>query len=335
MVWQLTRTPLGALFLSNPPDYRLHIPHFRTFDDKHPHRPSPDLIETIYTMERRQAWWREYLIENGADPLPFIKSATQAESPEKIAQRMRDALKLNIGWASQESTWSEALRALQSSMDAAGINVVVNGVVGNNTHRKLNPYEFRGFVLVDNFAPIVFVNGADWKAAQIFTLAHELAHLIIGSSAAFDLREMLPAEDKTERLCNYAAAEFLVPKDEFKKLWDSIQKSADRFKTAARHFKVSEIVVARRALDLSFISKEDFFAFYNEYKEAQKQRAEDNETSGGNFHATQNFRLGKRFAETVIHATRQGQILYREAYQLTGLYGKTFEKYASTVGFGA
>ncbi len=131
-------------------------------------------------MQRRQAWMREYLLEEGHEALSFVGSATRRQQTGKIAELMRTALGIDTGWAARYGTWTDALRGLQKRMESIGILVVVNGVVGNNTHRKLDPGEFRGFVLVDNYAPLVFVNGADSKAAQMFTLGHELAHIFFG-----------------------------------------------------------------------------------------------------------------------------------------------------------
>ena len=328
-----TSTPFGSLFLFEPPEDRLPIPHFRTLGDEPLQRPSPDLLDTVHTMERRQAWMREHLIELSAEPLAYVRSAQPTDEAETVANKMREALSLAEGWAARQPSWTEALRLLQNKMEAAGILVVVNGVVGNNTHRKLNLEEFRGFVLVDEFAPLVFVNGADFKAAQMFTLAHELAHLWFGSSAAFDLRALQPANDKIEQACNSAAAEFLVPAIELHEFWPHVSEDANRFQAISRQFKISEIVAARRALDLGFISKDEFFDFYEVYR-ARQRRVDDQKPEGGDFYRNQNFRLGRRFGETVIRAAREGELLYREAYQLTGLYGRTFEQYAETLGLG-
>lgn len=320
-----TSTPFGYLFLPKPPEERLPIPYFRTLADEPARRPSPNLLETVQTMERRQAWMREYLTEQDQEPLGFVHSAHLSDSPERLALEMKQTLRLVGEWAAEQPTWTAALRELQSKIEQAGILVVVNGIVGNATRRRLDPSEFRGFVLVDEYAPLVFVNGADGKAAQMFTLAHELAHIWLGSSAAFDLRELQPANDETEQACNRAAAEFLVPAVQIRQSWPSVRQDPDQFQTLARRFKVSELVVARRALDLSLITKDEFNDFYQAYLEREHRRASQ---EGGNFYATQNLRLGQRFATTVVRAVREGKLLYREAYQLTGLYGKTFEGYA-------
>jgi Zn-dependent peptidase ImmA (M78 family) len=325
-----TSTPLGLLFLEEAPVEVLPIPHFRTVTDETVERTSPDLLDTIYAMQRRQEWMRQYLIDEGQEPLPFVKSAALDEQPKAIAAKARATLGFAEDWASYQPSWTEALRSLRESMEAAGILVVVNGIVGNNTHRPLNVEEFRGFVLVDQYAPLVFVNGADGKAAQMFTLAHELAHVFLGSSAAFDLRQLMPANDRIERLCNQVAAEFLVPEDLLRKDWRWASTDSQPFQLLARRFKVSAVVVARRALDAGLIDFAAFLSFYREYLADEHLRSQQ-VSQGGNFYATTNLRIGSRFASAVVRAVREGKLMYGEAYELTGLRGKTFQHFASNV----
>lgn len=328
-----TLTPLGFFFLKEPPEERLPVPYFRTLGDEASHSPSPDLLETIHTMQQRQAWLREFLVDQGQEPLTFVRSGRPDELPASVGQRIRNALSLGIGWASRQGTWTDALNLLRETMESKGILVVVNGIVGNNTHRKLDPEEFRGFVLMDEFAPLVFVNGADGKAAQMFTLAHELAHVFFGSSAAFDLREMSPANDPMEQACDRVAAEFLVPEQEIRRIWPSVRDASERFQTIARHFKVSTLVAARRVLDLRLIRKDEFLTFYQEYLNDERRRAA-RRSQGGDFHLNQDLRVGRRFASAVVRAAKEGKLLYSEAYRLTDLYGKTFDRYAASLGIG-
>ncbi len=328
-----TSTPFGFFFLPEPPEERLPVPHFRTQQSKVPERPSAELLDSIQMMQRRQAWMREFLVDEGHEALRFVKSAHVGEDHGAIVASIRSLLGFDEDWAAHHRTWSEALLALRDAMDHVGILVVVNGIVGNNTHRKLVPGEFRGFVLVDDYAPLVFVNGADAKAAQMFTLAHELAHILFGSSAAFDLRQLLPANDTTELACNAVAAEFLVPERHLRKTWPTVQERQDRFEELARQFKISQLVAARRALDLALITQDDFREFYREYL-ANVRRAGEQRPEGGNFYANLNSRIGLRFAYAVVRAVREGKLLYSEAYRLTGLHAKTFETYAASLGPG-
>jgi Zn-dependent peptidase ImmA (M78 family) len=325
---KVTSTPLGYLFLPEPPDDQLPIPLFRTHGDEPLRRPSPDLLETVQTMERRQAWMRDYLIKQGNVPFAFVRSARVTDDVGRLVREIRRILSLSEGWAAKQPSWTAALRELQKKMEEAGFLVVVSGIVGNNTRRKLVPKEFRGFVLTDEYAPLVFVNGADGKAAQMFTLAHELAHVWFGSSAAFDLREFQPADDETEQACNRIAAELLVPAEDLHEFWPAVRQHLKRYQAVARQFKVSEIVAARRLLDLQLITKRSFLDFYRAYEE-REHRAMARAQEGGDFYATQHLRIGRRFAEAVVRAAREGELLYRNAYQLTGLHGRTFDRYAS------
>lgn len=325
-----THTPFGFFFLDSPPQESLAIPHFRTLDDKSPHGTSVDLLETVQQMEQRQAWVREYLVDHGDDPLQFVGSCKVNEPPTVVAQKIRIALNLEPAWAEEHSTWTSALDALREAMESVGILVFTNGIVGNNTHRKLSTEEFRGFVLVDEYAPLVFVNGSDAKAAQMFTLAHELAHVFVGASAAFDLKGLESADDPTERACNAIAAEFLAPEKEFREAWKSFSGSKTPFEQLAKRFKVSSLVAARRGLDLQLVTKKRFFEFYTEYLNREGRKAK--KSSGGDFYATQGLRIGKRFGRVVTDAVNSGKLSFSEAYRLTGLHGKTFARFAKSFG---
>ncbi len=327
-----TLTPLGYFFLPEPPEDKLPIPDLRTVKDKPLRRPSPNLLETVQIMQRRQAWMREFLIEQGAKPLPFVTSVTLKTDPTEVAANIRAVLGRQGEWARHHPTWTDALRALREAIDEAGILVAINGVVGNNGHRKLDPNEFRGFILTDDFAPLVFINGADAKAAQMFTLAHELGYLWLGRGGVFNLEALQPADDEVEKFCNRVAAEFLIPAHVLNACWAAAAQTEEPFQTLASRFKVSPIVAARRALDLGLIDKGYFFEFDEAYQEDDRRKISQR-PSGGDFYATQDVRLGRRFASAVVRAVKEGRLLYRDAFHLTGLSGETFDKYAQALGF--
>ncbi|MFN0078785.1 MAG: ImmA/IrrE family metallo-endopeptidase [Prosthecobacter sp.] len=328
----VTHTPEGYFFLQKPPEDKLPIPDFRTLKDAPVKRPSPDLLETVQTMQVRQAWMRDFLIEEGDEPLAFVGRATLHSDPVEVAADMRRTLGFMDGWASQEKSWADALTHLRQKIETAGILIVINGVVGNNTSRKLNPDEFRGFALCDSYAPLIFINGADFKSAQMFTFAHEMAHLWIGKDGVSNFEALQAPPVDVEIWCNQVAAEFLMPVTEVHGCWEQAIRAEEPFQALARRFKVSAIVAARRVLDLGLIEKKAFFDFYNAYLDDER-RKEAAHASGGSFWNNQNVRVGQRFGQAVVRAAREGKLLYREAYHLTGMHGETFTKYAETLGY--
>lgn len=329
-----TWTPLGYFFLPEPPEERLPIPDFRTVGDTPIRRPSPNLIDMLHTMQRRQTWMREYLIEMGHERRGFVGSVKTSDNVYAVAKNIRGVLGMADGWASRIGTWTNALSILREAAEAAGIMVVINGVVGNDNHRKLDPVEFRGFVLSDDYAPLVFVNGADARSAQMFTLAHEVVHLWLGEGGLFNLLELQPSAHRVEQFCNKVAAEFLVPAKELRAFWQRVKAEAEPFHTIARQFKVSPIVAARRALDLDLIALPAFLEFFRGYQADERRKAARTK-GGGDFYNNQNVRVGKRFARAVMFAAKEGRLLYRDAYSLTGLYGATFDRYAKALGVAA
>jgi Zn-dependent peptidase ImmA (M78 family) len=273
---------------------------------------------------------RDFLLEEGQSTLEFIGKTQTQDRPVAVAQSMRQTLGLSDEWAAQRSNWSEALQSLRESIENAEIMVVINGIVGNDTHRSLDVDEFRGFALVDSVAPLIFVNGKDAKCAQMFTLVHELAHLWIGQGGVSNLDHLQPVGAEIETFCNRVAAEFLVPSQRFQTQWQAVSKYTDRFDRLARTFKVSALVVARRALDLKYIDRKEFFAFYD--RQIEESDAHRRKSKGGDFWRNQPSRIGDLFGAAVAQAVWAGRLLYRDAYELTGLRGKTFDNYIAGLG---
>lgn len=333
MFARATMTPFGSLFLNSPPKEELPVPDFRTKNDHPLERFSPNLLETIQTVQQRQAWLRESLTEEGAKPLDFVGTANPAINFKSLAQLIRQRLDLEADWAENLPSWEDALNALRKAIERIGVVVFSNSVVGLNNHRPLDPEEFRGFVLCDPLVPVIFINDADSKSARIFTLVHELVHIWLGRDGVFNLNNMMPAKEDVERYSNRVAAEFLIPAYKLTERWEEARVLEKPFHAIARWFKVSPVVAARRALDMNLITKTEFFRIYEKDREdwLRLKGARRKKSSGGNFYATQNLRLGRRFSASIVRAAREGRILYQDAFRLTGLNGDTFHKYADLV----
>ncbi|MGH9044784.1 MAG: helix-turn-helix domain-containing protein [Acidimicrobiales bacterium] len=327
-----TRTPVGYLFLPEPPEEHVPIPDYRTMGDVGVERPSPDLLDTIFQCQQRQEWYREYAQLTREDPVAFVGSLSTSALVDEAAAHIRERLGFEVD--DRGATWTEALRTLIQNVEDLGVLVMVSGVVGSNTHRKLDPHEFRGLVLVDALAPLIFINGADTKAGQIFTLVHELAHLFVGEAALDDADLRASPGNPAERWCNQVAAEVLVPASSVASWIDRAAPLREQLDGLARRFKVSTLVGLRRLYDVGWLSWNDYRAAYEEeldhILEVLGERA-----SGGNYFNTQPARVSRRFARAVIASALEGQTLRRDAFQLLGIRREsTFEEMVSRLGVG-
>ena len=311
-----THVPLGFLFLAEPPVERIPIPDFRRVANVHLDRPSPDLLDTVYLCQQRQDWYRDFARSMHHPVLAFVGSARLEDDIVEVAARMRYALGMDLEERRRLSTWTDALRRFIEQADALGVLVMVSGVVGSNNRRGLDPQEFRGFALADPLAPLVFINGADTKAAQMFTLAHELAHLWLGQSAISDTEARAAPDQAVERWCNRVAAELLVP---LAALRDALNPHADpllELNRLARRFKVSTLVILRRIHDAGRLTRDELWTAYD--VELARLRALP-KGSGGDFYLTLGARVSKRFARALVVSTLEGHTAFTETFRMLGL----------------
>lgn len=329
---RVTHAPFGYFFLSEPPDERVPIPDFRTVGNLNVDRPSPNLLSTIFLCQQRQEWYRAYAQTNGHEPLPYVGSVSVDSQAEPVADELRRTLRFTAEDRASDANWSDALRRLIDTTEDSGILVMVSGIVGNNTHRPLDVDEFRGFALSDPLAPVVFVNGADTKAAQIFTLLHEVVHIWLGQSALTDSTLDRAEQNRTELWCNRVAAEVLVP---LASLRTTYRGTADvgELERLARIYKASTLVVLRRIFDAGRLSWDEYRIRYREERARVTAILDSRSGGGGNFYYTQPLRISQRFARAVITDTLAGRTLHRDAYQLLGTRRhETFVQLGEQVG---
>jgi Zn-dependent peptidase ImmA (M78 family) len=327
------RIPLPILLLDEPPKIPLPIPDLRTLDGLSPVHPTPEFVDTVNDAVVRQSWYREYILGESARPLPFVGQFRPTDNVVSVARAIRTLLDLDERLRLQCRTWQEFLTKIVQRADSVGILVMRNSVVRHDNTRRLHVDEFRGFAISDAYAPLIFVNSRDAKAAQIFTLAHELAHIWFGATGISNTDPRKRRVDFTslERTCNEVAAEVLVPEESFSRLW-SVGKTVDaNVKQLAAHYRVSSMVALRRANDLGKISADEFkkkiAAEYARFRAIEKDDQEKVEERSGNFWNLFAMRNGQRFTDAVANAARREAIPFIYASHLLGVKASTLENY--------
>lgn len=308
---KMANIPFGFLFLNQPPPENFgkpSLPDFRTVQDSEP--LSADFYAVLSDIDDKVDWYRDYLRQTDRLPesLPFVGKFSLKDTAETIATDIAITINYDVSERRKRSK-DGYFGYISSLLEQVGVLVFKSGIVGGNTHRKLNVREFRGFAIADKQVPAIFINGADAASAQLFTLLHETAHIWLGESGVSNPDPT--SENKTEQLCNRVAAEFLVPNKEFTRAWQSETAIEENLETLARQFHVSTYVVAIKAYQNKLIVQKEWQKIRQKVLNTPKK-----ESSGGNPYATIPLRNSKRFTQTVIRAAMNKEILLRDGAKL-------------------
>ena len=311
--------PYGFLLMEKQLDEKCPIPFFRT-KNKGKHF-NLNVYEAVITMQNRQHWLSEYLSANDYDKPAFVGQYSEERDVTKVVDVIRDILDLTPDWAFDLQSTGAAINLLVRKLENVGCVVMFQSMIGFQTSRKIPVSECRGFTLVDELAPCIFINNDDALGAKLFTLVHEFVHILMGESVGNGGDDTVKEDNELEQFCDAVAAEFLMPDELFRDIWT---KRKGDFKRVATPFKVSGLAAARRALALRLITEERFFAYYSwltSLPVPPKQKG-----GSGDFYATAKKRLGYAFLVHIRNAINSNQLLYRDAYALTGYSGNSFNK---------
>ena len=312
------RVPFGYLFLSSPPEDDLPIHDFRRVHRTGSRKPSVDLRDAVADVLVKQDWYWDFRTANNEPPVACVGRFSIQSSFREVAEDIRSTLDFENEVRAQDR--SRFLGTFVSQVEAQGILVMRNGIVRQATNRALDVEEFRGFSIADPMAPVIFINNADSKAAQVFTLTHELAHIWIGEGGVSDADVTITRQDADdiETFCNEVAAEVLLPWSEIKEIWSvrSMSKT-DWVRSMSRRFHVSTVMVARQLWTHGAIGKESFFEIYE--AERENWTPSRKTTSGGDYYLMVPIRNSRILTEAILESVAGAETSIRDASRLLGV----------------
>lgn len=303
--------PFAYLFLDKMPADEESLPDFR----KNSAGISVNLKSCIASSKKKQEWFRSYLMRNGHDK--FLENQN-LNMDNDVIQTIKEMTKFD---EVNKIPKGQRLNFLKDNIERYNIIVQQSGISQNDTHKAILFNECRGYAIYDEYAPLVFINSKDTSEnGKIFTLLHEMAHILLKhsgiSSYDFELEE--------EYHCNNIAAEILMPTSTFKIKWvqqDSIQENIERLQD---DFKIaSSLAIATKALLMKLIDYEK----YKDFKDKQIEQflKEKLLVKGGSYYSNIIVSNGKNFTRSVIIDTLNGYETYKEALNLLDIKG--FDKF--------
>ena len=282
------KVPVSVFFFPNPPDIEPISESFRTL----PEPQFEQIPRRVRLLLRKAKAMQISLAElangrNPADRLITRDLSFAVDVPaEKVADKVREYLGITLD---QQTSWTRTDKALdvwRSRLHDVGVFVFKDA---------FQEEDYSGFCLYDNEFPIIYVNNSTAKSRQIFTLFHELAHLLYHTSGVDKFRDdyikhLRGDARKIEVLCNRFAARFLVPTKAFDHEFNGLEASRESAELLSRRFCVSREVIYRIFLDRGLIDQ-------NEYEKGAKAFAEHKSGGGegGDYCNNQIAYLGSRY----------------------------------------
>lgn len=328
------RRPVLTFFLVSAPRRTTLMKDFRTFANAPIGNKgnSPEFAALIRGIEALQKDIRDLCDQEGKSSLPFVGSITLQTSIKSAAESVRNLLQFPFEEQQTIRNRQELFSVLREKAEKAGVYVVQQGNLGSH-HTKISPENFRGLAISDPIAPLIVINPLDVKAAKIFSFLHELTHICLGETGYSNM-DSLNADNKNhislELFCNKVAGEFLVPESVLRKAWKAIDHDnvADAIQNLSRSFKVSRLVIGRRLLDLKLMAKEFYWNLYRRLQaewneERDRLRDEDTVVS---YRIRILSKFGRKTIDTVMEATRTGQISLLEASRMLNVKVDNLDK---------
>jgi Zn-dependent peptidase ImmA (M78 family) len=318
---EVYRRPLAVFYLPEPPHDFETLRDFRTLPEGFSREYSHELSLLVRTTLYRQAWLKEFVIQEQGEPLGFIGSATIRSAPDDVAAQIRAVMGIKPEDQMRCQNRYEALSLWIEKTEEAGVYVFRRG--------NIDLREARGFVIADEHAPFIFLNSEDAQPAQMFTLAHELCHLWINEPGISNLEPLskaqLDSNLEIEVFCNQVAASTILAPIMFERLWKNQQSDLPlegRIERLSSAFKVSEEAIARRLLEKEIITKARYEELRKLYQERwlkfreEKRRQLAAMEKGPSYYVRKLFNNGYAFTQTVISAYRNGMVSGRDASSL-------------------
>jgi len=316
-----THIPFNYFFKDKLPEEKNEFVKFRTINNDTV-QPSRRLIDTIYAMETRQEWMKEYLLDqNKTVSFQFSKIFSDTMDPVAVSKDVLELLNLSdtLGIAMSDDDFFNVIRTQISSL---GIMVMQNGIVGTNTQRPLDVEEFRAFVLIDSVIPLIFVNSRDSKKAKIFSLIHELIHVFLGNNEVLNVS---PEDDiANERWINQVTINVLIPANKIDKLISKKVSPENNVKLLSRRFHTSLVATAIRMKELH-IWGDNIVDWSKKEQSKYLQLKFEKKSSGGDFYNTAVSRIDRYFANAIINTESSGSMAIVQAASMLGVTLKTYD----------